>query len=97
MSWSVSCLGKPSAVKSALAKQFEAAKRSTASVPDEQKAVEFAEQIANLAMDFLVDVPGIAARVSGGGSAYKSSGPPTSGSFGFKLEIEQLYGFVSEV
>jgi hypothetical protein len=91
MSWNVSSIGKATAVKAALVKQFASAQESTKNVPEEQGAVVQAEVIVNTALDFLADVPGVCVRVSGGGSAYKSG---SSCAFSFKLEIDQVYGFV---
>lgn len=94
MSWSVSSIGKPAAVKAALAAQFESAKKSTANVPHEQESVGLVEQIVNGQLDFLTDIPNVAVRVDANGSAYKSTVPPVSGSTSIKVEVTPLYGWV---
>lgn len=94
MSWSVSCVGKPAAVKAALVAQFENARKGTASVPHEQQSVAFVEQLVNDQLDFLTAIPKMAVRVEAGGSAYKSAGPPVSGSTSLKVDVQPLYGWV---
>lgn len=78
MSWSVNAFGKPAAVKTALAKQFESAKLGTKSLPHEHAAVESIENIVNWELDFLAACTNKAGyayvvRVEAGGSAYKSA------------------------
>lgn len=94
MSWSVNAVGRPAAVKAALATQFENAKKNTASVPHEQASVGLIAQLVSNELDFLTDVPGMAVRVEASGHAYKSGSPPTSASTSVKVDLQPLYGWV---
>ena len=93
MSWSVSAVGKPAAVKASLAKQFESAKQSTKQMPHENAAVGNVEAIVNGELDFLGQCANASAvTVSASGSAYRST--DGSGSTQVKLEVSPIYGFV---
>jgi hypothetical protein len=97
MSWSVSSIGKVPAVKAQLVTQFASAKDCTKNVPAECEAVGMAEQLVNRALEFLSTVQTPPIKVTGGGSAYTMAArdaTPAQGAFTFKLEIEQLWGFV---
>lgn len=94
MSWSVHSVGKASAVKAALASQFDSAKQSTASVPHECESVASVESIVNGQLDFLVlaKTPH-AVRVTASGSAWWSD---TNGERGtsVSLQVEDLGAYV---
>jgi len=92
MSWSVTSIGKVAAVKAALAPQFEASKKNTANIPHESQTVGLVENIVNLQLDFLADIPGAAVKVTANGSVYKSGSPPMSGNSNVSLTVEMLYG-----
>ena len=104
MSWSVSAIGKPAAVKAVLGPAFENAKKNTANMPHKQAGVNAAEAAVNAALDFLASInsPGpVVVRVEAGGHAYYTDTPATetepatrTGSSSFNLKIEPLYGFV---
>lgn len=94
MSWSVGSVGKPAAVKAALAAQFDRAKQSTAGIPHECESVGLIEQIVNGQLDFLTDLPGVAVTVAASGSAYKSlSATPPTGNSSVSLSVTPIYGF----
>ena len=93
MSWSVSAVGKPAAVKVALAKQFEHAKSGTRHIPHEHESVGQVEAIVNGQLDFLAArTSPMAVQVSGSGSASQAS--DGGGSTEVRLEVKPLYGFV---
>ncbi len=106
MSWSVSAVGKPAAVKAALVASFEQAKRNTANMPHEQAGVNAAEAAVNAELDFLATInnPGpVAVKVEASGHAYYTDvNEPVgdavktkrSGSSSFSVKVEPLYGFV---
>ncbi len=95
MSWSLSAIGKAEALKRELAAKFAQAKTLTASIPEEQKTVELAEQMANQQFDFIIANGGGAMQVDCSGSASKSSDPKNwPGSIQVKVDIKTLYGFV---
>lgn len=92
MSWSVNAVGKASAVKAALVKQFEYAKNGTVSVPHEHESVKLVEQIVIGQLDFLASIdPPVAVLVQANGSAYRN---PNSGHSSIQLKVEPLQGFV---
>lgn len=94
MSWSVSSIGKPSAVKALLAEQFSAAKLGTAQIPLEQAAVAAIEVAVNSQLDFLADVPGVAVHVQASGSVCKDGATtPVWGSAACNLKFETFSGF----
>lgn len=90
MSWSVSAIGKPFAVKAALAVQFAVAKSSTQHIAQECDAVAAIEAAVNSQLDFLADVPEIAVHVRANGSVHKHG---TSGSANCSLTFETIHGF----
>lgn len=92
MSWSVSALGRPAAVKSSLAKQFESAKLSTASIPEENLGVVSIEALVNAQLDFALTNKVGAIKVEASGSFCRGSS--YSGSCQTKLDIQSLYNFV---
>jgi hypothetical protein len=93
MSWSVSAIGKPAAVKIALAKQFESAKNSTKNMPHENESVGAIETIVNGELDFLAARTNpLAVQVTGSGSAYYSS--DGTGSTQLQFEVKPIHGFV---
>jgi hypothetical protein len=96
MSWSVEAVGKPAAVKSALASQFEAAKKSTANISHEQEAVVEIESVVNGQLDFLAAHNGASAvTVKASGSA--SLAPPGASwpsTTQVALEVSPIHGFV---
>lgn len=96
MSWSVSSVGKPSAVKAALVKQFAQAKDNTKSMPHEHSTVLAIEQAVNAELDFLAQFQGVAVKVEGNGSAYINSNAAgdKSGSSQMAVSVQPLYGFV---
>ncbi len=94
MTWSVSSVGKPAAVKASLASQFASAKKGTEGYPHECESVSLIEKIVNDQLDFLGALsPVPAVRVSAHGSCWK----PASGAGGdssVKLEVAVVPGFV---
>lgn len=102
MSWSVNAIGKPAAVKAALAASFEQAKKNCASVPHEADAVGIAEQLVNNQLDFLATInnPPTAVKVEASGSAYFSDNAQAdttvkrSGASNVKVEVQPVYGFI---
>lgn len=93
MSWSVSSIGKASAVKADLVMKFENAKNNTKGIPAESEAVGIAEQLVNNQLDFLTSVNGGAVRVEASGSA-STGGTNYSGSAQIKVEVQSIHGFV---
>jgi hypothetical protein len=93
MSWSVTAIGRPKAVKESLAKQFENAKRQTAHIPEEQKSVETIEQLVNTQLDFADSVGSGAVQVSASGSCSKGSGS-YPGATQMAVDLKTIYGFV---
>jgi len=93
MSWSVSAVGKPAAVKASLAKQFESAKQSTKSVPHEQESVGSIESVVNGQLDFMAarKEPS-AVQVSASGSAWSDANG--AGSTQVEMKVMPLHGFV---
>ena len=91
MSWSVSAIGKPAAVKKSLAGQFDQAKKQTARLPHESESVALIEQIVNGQLDYVADLPGVVTQVAAQGSAYKQG---TQGNSEVALTVKQIYGFV---
>ena len=91
MSWSISALGKPAGVKSALAVQFAAAKRGCAHIQAEVDTVTAIEALVNAQLDFLW--AGSAVRVEGSGSAYD---PPehANRSCYVTFSVQPVYNFV---
>ncbi len=90
MSWSVSAIGKASAVKASLVKQFEGAKAGTQHIPAERESVVGIEAAVNAllgAMD-----PHIAVKVIATGSCGSREG--VLGSASTNVQFETLYGFV---
>lgn len=70
MSWSVQALGKPMAVKVALATQFTSALSSTLHMKAEHEAVQSIERAIDVQLDFLVEHnPDALVRISASGSA----------------------------
>jgi hypothetical protein len=96
MSWSVSALGKPAAVKGVLAKAFESAKQSTANYEHERLSVEAAETLVNRELDHAVTEGVKAVTVSASGSAHKASGS-WPGSNQVRIIVEPIFGFIDEV
>jgi hypothetical protein len=93
MSWSVSAIGKPAAVKAALVQQFESARNATKHFQHEQDSVRHCESIINGELDFLAARTNpVAVRVEASGSAYSNA--DGVGSTQVKLEVTPLYGFV---
>lgn len=94
MSWSVTSFGKPAAVKTALAKQFESAKISTKNIPHEAESVVSIEKIVNDQLDFLANLknPGVV-KVDANGSAYLST-DGTVGNTQVSVSVMPMNGFV---
>ena len=90
MSWSVSAIGKPAAVKAALAPQFQRAKDGTANIAAEQAAVAYVEAAVNVQLDFLAGgAKPPAVQVTASGSA-RSDGSASE----VRMEVKTLHGFV---
>lgn len=94
MSWSVSAIGKPTAVKNALVKQFEQAKSQTSHIPAETESVTLIEQLVNKQLDFLAAASAGAVKVVCSGSCSPGNPPAWPGSTQVKAEVETIYGFV---
>lgn len=97
MSWSVSALGKPAAVKKYLAAQFESAKRATAGIPEENLGVASVEALVNAQLDFAVANLVGAVKVEASGSFCRGSKSELAswpGSCQTKLDIQSMFGFV---
>jgi hypothetical protein len=93
MSWSLSGVGKPAALKARLQPQFEQAKKNVAHIEHEAKTVELAEQLVNGELDFLAQQNAAAVTVSASGSA--SIGSPTyPGNSQVNVDVKPIYGFV---
>jgi hypothetical protein len=93
MSWSLSGVGKPAALKAKLQPQFEQAKKNVAHVEHEVKAVELAEQLVNGELDFLAEQAApTPVTVSAGGSASNGNHayPRTSQ---VTVSVQPIYGF----
>jgi hypothetical protein len=87
MSWSIQAVGKPEAVKAALAEQFKNAALSTVHIPHEQDSVIAIQAVVNEQLDFLmVNNPSSAVAVKANGSA--SVAPPGA------MDVSPIAGFV---
>jgi hypothetical protein len=96
MSWSVTAVGRPKAVKAALVQQFADAKKSCAWIPEEAASVGHAEDFVNAQLDLLAPDPKSAVRVSASGSAAKESEHQSTVSryASSSITVENIYGFV---
>ena len=99
MSWSVSAIGKPGAVKASLATQFAAAKESTKYIPQEQASVAGIEAAVNAQLDLMASAAvlnAVSVSASGSASVRKNgdSQPPTTVTATISLDFKTLYGFV---
>lgn len=88
MSWSINQSGKAAAVKVALEKQFEQAKKGCAHMPHEVQAIGTVEQLVSAELDFLD--PNTPVQVEGSGSAY--AGEKSRGSQ-VKVKVEPIYNW----
>jgi hypothetical protein len=95
MSWSVSAVGKPAAVKKQLANSFEQAKKNVAHVPHEAAAVAAVESLVNAELDFQSDNGIEAVRVEAGGSACVK-GASYPGNSQVSVKVEPIYCFLTE-
>lgn len=102
MSWSISAIGKPAALKAALVKEFASRKESCKNVPHKVEAIGIAEQLVNNQLDFMAGLtnPGIA-KVEASGSAYVSDTPQTettaanrTGYSNVRVDVQQMSTFV---
>jgi len=97
MSWSVSAIGKPPAVKATLTKQFDRAKNATKGIPTEAEAVALAEQLVNNQLDFAIAQGVGAIKVDVYGSISPASKAELSSypaSCKVKVEVQSFYAFV---
>jgi hypothetical protein len=92
MSWIVTSVGRPSAVKAALVSQFEQSKRNVAHYEPELKSVELAEQLVNAELDHSVAVGAKAVTVSASGSASKGS-ETYPGTNQLSVSVQPIYNF----
>jgi hypothetical protein len=96
MSWSVGAVGKPRAVKVALAAQFRSAKESTKHIPHEHASVGQIEGVVNGQLDFLAALKNpIAVQVSANGSAYTSS--DGTGNTNVEMKVQPIHGFIEDL
>lgn len=94
MSWSVGAVGKPVAVKAALATQFASAIKNTAGIPHESESVVLVEKIVNGQLDFLAALESPqAVTVMASGSAWKPVKGP-GGSSQVEMKVTPISGFV---
>lgn len=93
MSWSVSAVGRPEAVKQSLAKQFESAKSATSYILHEQRSVAIIESLVNNELDAIKDADRMkVVKVEANGTASSQNGRVLSSQV--SLKIEPIYGFV---
>jgi hypothetical protein len=93
MSWSVGrTTGRPGAVKTALAGQFNNAKRAMQGIPHELATIERAERLINDQLDFMIEQKYPAVIVEAGGSSNTNTFQG-GGSSSLKLIVEPIYCF----
>lgn len=90
MSWSVSAVGKPAAVKASLATQFENAKKNTAWCKPESESVGHIESAVNVLLDSMLQTQAVS--VSANGSCHNDNGILRSADT--SITFKTLYGFV---
>lgn len=96
MSWSVSAVGKPAAVKAALQPQFQYAKGSTSHIAHEQASVCSVEEIVNGQLDFMAShAPTTPVTVKASGSASVAPKDASWESYTqIALEVIPINGFI---
>jgi len=91
MSWSVSAVGKPSAVRDAIAKQFTNSGKCS---EPEESIRQAAAAIIDKALEAQGDKVALNVSASGSQSADYSTAPPTVTSNSLKISVDVIYGFV---
>jgi hypothetical protein len=96
MSWSVSAIGKPAAVKAAINQQFEQCLPQLAkneALKHEHASAALAQESIEAQLNFLIDnqIP-CAVRVEANGSAWFT--PPSHGYTNHNMKVELVAGFV---
>ena len=90
MSWSVSAVGKPPAVRASIAERFT---RNKCSEPEESIR-QAAAAIIDKAIEAQGDKVALQVDASGSQSADYSTQPPTVGSNTLHIKLQPIYGFV---
>lgn len=91
MSWSVSAVGKPPAVRASIAKQFTNGPKCS---EPEESIRQAAAAIIDKALAEQGDKVAINVSASGSQSADYSTTPPTVTSNSLKISVDVIYGFV---
>lgn len=91
MSWSVGAVGKPSAVRGAIAKQFTNGGKCS---EPEESIRQAAAAIIDKALEAQGDKVALNVSASGSQNSDYSTAPPTVTSNNLKISIDVIYGFV---